>query len=327
MKNKTVSRRTALGVLGAAGAATLTFRPGVSWAAEPLRVGIPIWVGWMPFWILDEKKLGDKHKLNAVLTQFNVQTDARQALAAGSLDVCALNTSDVLAIDAEGPVAKVIALTNASAGADIIISRGVDSVADLKGKKVALELGSVSHFFFSKVLEKGGLSESDVNIVSMSAQDAGAAFAAKAIDVSVTWEPFASQGIAAGGKALVTSKETPNLIIDIISARNDVLATRKDDVKRLLDAWFDALAFVDTNKDEAFAIMAKHSDVKVDEFAGMWAGVKMYSKPENIELIGTAAKPGSYATAVKEMSSFMAKSKLIPHDVDPASMIDGSLLA
>jgi NitT/TauT family transport system substrate-binding protein len=311
----------------AGGTASLAFGSGSSWAAAPLRVGIPIWVGWMPFWIMDEKKIGDKYKLNAVLTQFNVQTDARQALATGSLDVCALNTSDVLAINAESPVAKVLALTNASAGADIIIARGVDTVADLKGKKIALELGSVSHFFFSKVIEKAGLSESDVSIVNMSAQDAGTAFAAKAIDVSVTWEPFASQGITAGGKALVTSKDTPNLIIDIISARNDVLASRKDDVKRLLDAWFDALSFVDTNKDEAFAIMAKHSDVKVDEFAGMWAGVKMYSRPENVTLIGTSEKPGAYADAVKAMSTFMVKAKLIPKEVDPATMIDGSLLS
>lgn len=321
-----VSRRAALGIL-AGSTAGLTFGARFSFADTPLKVGIPIWVGWMPFWIMDEKKIGDKHKLNAVLTQFTVQTDARQALAAGSLDVCALNTADVLAIDAVSPVAKVITLTNASAGADIVIARGVTKIEDLKGKKVALEIGSVSHFFFGKVLQKAGLQESDVNIINMSAQDAGAAFVAKAIDVSVTWEPFASQGVASGGTALVTSKDTPNLIIDIISARDDILKSRKDDVKRLLDAWYDALAFVDTNKDEAFAIMARHSDVKVDEFAGMWAGVKMYSRPENIELIGTAEKPGPYAGAVEAMSSFMVEAKLIPRNVEPASMIDGALLA
>lgn len=321
-----VSRRAALAIL-AGSTAGLTFGARFSFADAPLKVGIPVWVGWMPFWIMDEKKIGDKHKVNAVLTQFTVQTDARQALAAGSLDVCALNTADVLAIDAVSPVAKVITLTNASAGADIVIARGITKIEDLKGKKVALEIGSVSHFFFGKVLQKAGLQESDVSIINMSAQDAGAAFVAKAIDVSVTWEPFASQGVASGGTALVTSKDTPNLIIDIISARDDILKSREDDVKRLLDAWYDALAFVDTNKDEAFAIMAKHSDVKVDEFAGMWAGVKMYSRPENIELIGTAEKPGPYAGAVAAMSSFMVEAKLIPRNVEPSSMIDGALLA
>ncbi len=325
MSDPKMTRRNTLKLLGA-GVTAMTFPYGVAQAAQPLRVGIPIWVGWMPFWIIEEKELGKKHKLNATLTQFNVQTEARQALAAGSLDVCALNTSDVLAINAQSPVAKVIALTNASAGADIIVARGVEKLADLKGKTVALELGSVSHFFFSKVLEKAGLKEADVKLVNMSAQDAGAAFAAKAADVSLTWEPFASQGIASGGKALATSKDTPNLIIDIIAARDDILASRKDDVKRLLDAWFDALAFVSTNKEEAYAIMAKRSDVKVDEFSGMWDGVKMYPREENSTLIGTAEKPGEYQSAVTAMSSFMVASKLIPKDVAPSTMIDGSLL-
>lgn len=325
MHGPSITRRTTLGLLAGATAA-MTFRPAFA-ADAPLRVGIPIWVGWMPFWVMDEKKLGEKHKLNATLTQFNVQTDARQALAAGSLDVCALNTTDVLAINAQGPVAQVIALTNASAGADIVIARGISKVEELKGKTVALELGSVSHFFFSKVLEKAGLKESDVKLVSMTAQDAGAAFAAKSIDVSVTWEPFASQGVAGGGVALVTSKETPDLIIDVISARTDVIEKRKDDVKRLLDTWFDALDFVAHHKDEAFAIMAKRSDVKVDEFAGMWAGVKMYGKADNVSLIGAPGKPGPYLTAVKDTSSFMVRSSLIPKDVDPATMVDGALLA
>lgn len=325
MQRHVVTRRSALGLIaGSAAAMTLTSRH--SFAAEPLKVGIPIWVGWMPFWIMEEKKIGEKHKINATLTQFTVQSDARQALATGSLDVCALNTADVLAINGVTPVASVIALTNASAGADIVVARGVDSLAELKGKSIALEIGSVSQFFLSKLLEKAGLKEEDVKLVNMSAQDAGSAFAAKAIDVSVTWEPFASQGIAAGGKAIATSKDTPDLIIDIISARKEVLAARKDDVQRLLDAWFEALAFVATNKDEAFSIMAKRSEVKVDEFAGMWAGVKMYSKPENVTLVGTAEKPGTYQTAVKDMSSFMVRSKLIAKDVEPASMIDATFL-
>jgi NitT/TauT family transport system substrate-binding protein len=64
-----VSRRGALGLLAAA-TGGLTFDANFSFADAPLKVGIPIWVGWMPFWIMDEKKIGDKHKLNAVLTQF-----------------------------------------------------------------------------------------------------------------------------------------------------------------------------------------------------------------------------------------------------------------
>lgn len=318
------SRRAVL--IGAATTLATPFLTRPVFAAEPLRVGIPIWVGWMPFWIIEEKGLLAKHGVAAELIQFTVQSDARQALAANSLDVCALNTADVLVIDAQAPTAKVIALTNASAGADIIISRGFGDLAGIKGKTVALEIGSVSHFFLSKVLETVGLSEADVSIVNMSAQDAGIAFAAGAVDVSVTWEPFASQGIKAGGTALATSLDTPDLIIDIISARNDVLSTRGDEVKRLLNAWFDALAFVGNNKDEAFEIMARRSDVPVAEFEGMWAGVKMYDRAQNVAQMGTAAAAGPYLGAATDLGAFLLKQQLIPSEVPAASIVDASLL-
>lgn len=324
MKLYTPSRRAVL--IGAGATLATPFLKSPAYAAEPLRVGIPIWVGWMPFWIIEEKGMLAKHGVDATLIQFTVQSDARQALAANSLDVCALNTADVLVIDAQAETAKVITLTNASAGADIVISRGFDNVAEMKGKTVALEIGSVSHFFLSKVLETASLTEADVNIVNMSAQDAGIAFAAGAVDVSVTWEPFASQGIAAGGTALATSLDTPDLIIDIISARNDVLATRSDEVKRLLDAWFDALAYVDSNKDEAFEIMARRSDVTVDEFTAMWAGVKMYNRAENTELMGSANAPGSYEGAVTDLGAFLLRQDLVPTAVSATSIIDSSLL-
>lgn len=318
------SRRAVLIGAGATLATPFLKRP--AFAAEPLRVGIPIWVGWMPFWIIDEKGLLAKHGVDATLTQFTVQSDARQALAADSLDVCALNTADVLVIDAQAPTAKVVALTNASAGADVMISRGFDDVAGMKGKTVALEIGSVSHFFLNKVLETASMSEADVNIVNMSAQDAGIAFAAGSVDVSVTWEPFASQGIAAGGTALATSLDTPDLIIDIISARNEVIETRGDEVKRLLDAWFDALDLVASNKEEAFEIMARRSDVSIEEFTGMWDGVKMYDRAENKDLMGKTGSPGQYASAVDDLAAFMLKQELVPSAVPATSIIDPSLL-
>jgi len=325
MTNLRLSRRHVIATLGATLATPCLMRPAQ--AAAPLRVGVPIWVGWMPFWVLDKKGLAARDGLDLSLIEFPVQTDARQALASGNLDVCALNTADVVVVDAEAPLARVVALTNASNGADIVIARGVGSLADLKGKTVALEIGSVSHFFFASLLSRAGLSEKDVILTNMSAQDAGIAFAAGAIDVSVTWEPFASQGIAAGGTALATSVDTPDLIIDLISARSEVLETRGDEVKRLLDAWFEALDFVATHTEEAFGIMAAHSGVSVAEFEGMWRGVKMYSRPDNIALMGGAGAPGAYVGALDATSAFMLANDLVPSVVPAAEIIDPTLLA
>jgi hypothetical protein len=53
-------------------------------AAEPaLRIGVPVWVGWMPWWVAKEKGLFKKNGVNVKLRNFAVQGDAVQALAGG----------------------------------------------------------------------------------------------------------------------------------------------------------------------------------------------------------------------------------------------------
>ena len=77
--------------------------------------------------------------------------------------------------------------TAATASSRIRTSR---RIADLKGKNVAVNEGSVSEFYLNVLLGKAGLKESDLNTVNMTASDAGGAFVAKRVDAAVTWEPW-----------------------------------------------------------------------------------------------------------------------------------------
>ena len=77
------------------------------------------------------------------------------------------------------------------------------SVADLKGRKVALNKGSNVHYLLVKALEKAGLAYSDVNVIFLAPADGRAAFEKKAIDAWVIWEPFrAAAEIATGARTL-----------------------------------------------------------------------------------------------------------------------------
>jgi NitT/TauT family transport system substrate-binding protein len=283
-------------------------------------------VGWMPWWVAQEKGLFKKHGANVELRNFAVQGDAVAALSGGSLEAASLATNDVLTINGAKPKASVVLLHDESAGADMLLTRGIDTPQALKGQRIALEVGGVSHFFLIKLLGKYGLGEKDVKIVNMSAPDAGAAFTAKSINAVVTWEPFGSQGVKSGGKLLLTSKDTPGAIVDVLSVRNDVLKARPDDVKRLVAAWFDALDYVQKNQDDAFKIMAKASGVSVAEFADMWKGVRVPTLAENRAALGSNASAGTYLGTVGEMGKFMVSQKLIPKAGAPGSMVTGDFL-
>ncbi|MGB6102553.1 MAG: sulfonate ABC transporter substrate-binding protein [Pusillimonas sp.] len=66
----------------------------------------------------------------------------------------------------------------------------INSVADLKGKKVALNKGSNVHYLLVKQLEKAGVPYKDVNVAYLTPADARAAFERKAVDAWVIWDPF-----------------------------------------------------------------------------------------------------------------------------------------
>ena len=64
------------------------------------------------------------------------------------------------------------------------------AVADLKGRKVALNKGSNVHYLLVKQLERAGVAYRDVNVVYLTPSDARAAFERGAIDAWVIWDPF-----------------------------------------------------------------------------------------------------------------------------------------
>ncbi|MGM9487583.1 sulfonate ABC transporter substrate-binding protein [Ideonella sp. YS5] len=74
----------------------------------------------------------------------------------------------------------------------IVVPRdsALKSVAELKGKKVALNKGSNVHYLLVRALEKAGLKYGDVQPVFLPPADARAAFERGAVDAWVIWDPF-----------------------------------------------------------------------------------------------------------------------------------------
>ena len=82
-------------------------------------------------------------------------------------------------------------------GDGIVATKDIQSIADLKGKMVAVpERRSVASSYLNVLLKEAGLSEADIETVDLSAEDAGDAFLMREVDAAVTWEPCLTQGQA-----------------------------------------------------------------------------------------------------------------------------------
>lgn len=316
------------GLIRAGLAATMLFVAQATTAAEKLTVAYNQWAGFTPVFVALDKGFFKEAGVEVEMKSFPGPGDSLPALVAGHVDV-SLTTPDNVIVINNSTDAKLVAvyMIDASDGADAIVSKStLAKPADLAGKTVAVTVGEVNHLLLMKALEAGSLKESDLKVVNMSPDDAGGAFIAGNVDAAVTWEPWVSKAVQSGGKVLFSSKDAPNLLLDVVAVSPKVLAEKPAAVKALLAGLEKGVQYLKEHPDDAHAIAGKWLDVPGPDVGGMLGGVKLYTMADNKTLLdpATEASLGSSLTAI---SSFLHAQGRIPGEKDVKAMIDSSLVS
>jgi sulfonate transport system substrate-binding protein len=200
-ENMSITRRR---VLATGLASTALGSTSTVFAQAPARV---LRVGHQKGWLSILKGRGTLEKRLAPLgvsltwTEFNAGPVQLEALNVGSIDFGDVGEAPPIFAQAAGaPLVYAGATVPRPKLEAVIVPKGsaIRSVADLKGKRVALNKGSNVHYFLVKLLEKQGLAYGDVQTVFLAPADARAAFEKGAIDAWVIWDPF----LAAAQKTL-----------------------------------------------------------------------------------------------------------------------------
>ncbi|HXY99666.1 MAG TPA: sulfonate ABC transporter substrate-binding protein [Stellaceae bacterium] len=181
-----------------------------------------------------------------------------EALNAGSIDFgTAGEAPPVFAQAANNGFVYVGVEPPAPAGEAILVAKDspIKTVADLRGKRVALNKGSNVHYFLVQALTKAGLSFSDVKPAYLAPADARAAFERANVDAWVIWDPYLAAGQQAteartlvDGTGIVSNfqfylaartlagahPELVRAVLDEIAAADDWARTRPQEVVRLL---------------------------------------------------------------------------------------------
>jgi sulfonate transport system substrate-binding protein len=135
-------------------------------------------------------------------TEFPGGPQLLEALNVGAIDFGTVGEAPPIFAQAAGaPLLYVGYEPPAPTGEAILVPKDspIKSVADLKGKKVALNKGSNVHYFLVKALEAGGVAYTDIQPTYLAPADARAAFESGAVDAWAIWDPFYAAGQAATG--------------------------------------------------------------------------------------------------------------------------------
>jgi NitT/TauT family transport system substrate-binding protein len=133
----------------------------------------------------------------------------------------------------------VVLTTDNSIGNDaIVVSDNIKSIKDIKGKKVAAEVGSVDRFMLYKLLKRAGMSLEDIQIVPMETSKAADAFAAGKVDAVAVFAPFITKALSRpGSKVLFTAGDFSGTISDHL-VFNRKFVNEHPDVSNIFDDRF-----------------------------------------------------------------------------------------
>jgi sulfonate transport system substrate-binding protein len=180
-----------------------------------------------------EKRLAPMH-VEVKWTEFPAGPQLLEGLNVGSIDFGTAGEAPPIFAQAAG--ADLVYVGNeppASAGEAILVPKDspIQTVAELKGKKVALNKGSNVHFLLVKLLEKAGVRYADIDAVFLTPADARAAFERGSVDAWAIWEPFFAAAqrqtgarILADGNGVVSNHQFFLASRSYASKRADVVA-------------------------------------------------------------------------------------------------------
>ena len=279
----------ALVMTGVNACASSESQPNASSTAEKV-VPEKINIGYIPnqnapFFVAKSQKIFEEHGLIPNFVKFTTGPPQFAALGSGDIDVTDIGTLPFLIGLSNGlDIQYVMSAFEANTTNAIVGNDSIKSVADLKGKNVALAVGSSSSLMLGKALQNTGLSEADVNIVNTQPGNMVPSFVHGDVDAVVSWWPWSDQVVLQGGHVITTMKEEGGAVPDVWAARAEFAEKRPEVLKRFVAAINDATEKHTADPEKVIPVMATELGIDAD-------------------LVKKAVSLPIYADAKKQMSS------------------------
>ncbi|WP_137597696.1 aliphatic sulfonate ABC transporter substrate-binding protein [Paucilactobacillus kaifaensis] len=195
-----------------------------------------------------------------VFKEFQDGSALLQALKAGSIDYARTGDTPPVTAQANGTkLTYVAAGTSKANGSGIVVgkSSGINSLSDLKGKRIAYTKNTSSEYLLRKALKKAGLSTSDVTMVNMDQSSASVAFSKGKVDAWATWDPYTAQAqVKQNAKLLISGKGLSNNR-DFILSTSSYAKNNKEVSKYLIQYLQDDMQWAQTHHTKLVAMLSK----------------------------------------------------------------------
>jgi sulfonate transport system substrate-binding protein len=313
--NKIISRILSLALLSIL-VTSLAHADEIRFATQPIPHYAPIFVAKQKKWLEEElAKVGAKPTLK--WASFAAGPPINESFAAGQQDFGFLGDTPAIIGKSAGINTRVVGLTSSgpkSLAVVVSTKSGIKTPRELKGKKVGVVKGSYAHHLLVLVLQKGGLTVNDIELINLSQADIATSIVNGNIDAAAVWEPLITKLEGQGAVRVLADGTGIKKGVLVIIATNDFITKKREQTKAVLRAYQRGAQYIKSNPKEAAQLIATDVNLPIDTI------VKIFAKFDY--------HPAIQADDIEELKrteAFMRSNNLIKSPVNVDSFVDVTL--
>jgi len=298
----------------------------------PIRIGYQATPDWLLF-TARELKLFEKAGLAPTYVKFVAGAPMIAAAQSKSIDVADLGTVPFLVGLSQGVDWVMIGISTEGAYTEGVAARkesGINTPADLKGKRIGYFKGSTAQYGLIMALRQQGIRLDQVTLLDMPPAEQLAALANKDIDAAMVWEPWLQRMVHEANAKIITTEGDFGIYTNVTgyAARRDWLRDNKETAVRFLRALL--MAYDVLQKDPSIGVRTLAGEMGIKE---AWVKeIYRDAPPPNmhwstdrgyryslVEGSGLQRRLGYLAT-------FLFEEKVISKEVDVSEALDASII-
>ena len=240
-------------------------------------------------------------------------------------------------VQADMPVKAFMQVDWSRGGDAMVVSKEVKTVEDLRAKKIALVQYTPSHWLLESILTDSQLTTEEKAeirnnlILSQDTMSARAAFTAGQADATVVWEPDVSAALVREGSSILKStKDYPNIIADVMVAKEEFLRANPKTIDAFIRGFFDGVSEAEAQPEKAARLLMENeplfAELGLEKTIQSLSWVKWTAMEDNVEMFGLGGQSALFDALFTGAANAWKELGLIQEVIDPRSVKDDSYL-
>ena len=281
------------------------------------------WPAWDAFKIGVQQRERNYSSISTTFLEQENYVLALDAFREETVDAATLTIYEAIQAASQGVSLKIVLLLDYTIGSDgVIAGNQIREILDLKGRRIGVERGTISHFTLMKTLEKAGLTQDDVEIVYLDLAGLQQAFLSGSVEAIAIYEPYMTDLLRKSeGHVLFSSREIPRSICDVLFVKEQIVCDHPDVIDHWIAAWDGVLRQRRTNTQWYFQALSQISGTAIPDLQRYSEGIFFTSLAENRTAFSTTDRPGYLLNSLREMEDFMYRFGAIQQRVEVDNLI------